>query len=126
MKKILLVAAMVLLLAMSSLGIIGCGGGGSTSPTAAYSIMGTWSYNMTGWDEGTITFSGTDTSGTYSGINYYGYTHTGTYTVDGTSVTVTRDSTDGFVWSGSFNDANSMSGTWTAESSSNTWTATRQ
>ena len=54
------------------------------------------------WDEGTITFSGSDTSGSYTKVNFYHYTYSGSYTVDGSSVTITSPLQ---TWRGSFSSA---------------------
>jgi hypothetical protein len=79
----------------------------------------------TSWDSGTITFTGSDTSGTYTKIDFYGTTSTGNYTVNGVNVTITEENQN---WTGTFSDAANMSGTWnlTTGSDSGTWTAVKQ
>ena len=109
---------------------VGCSSGGSdsgTSPSAVYSIVGPWGYVLISqgntWDQGTITFSGSDTSGTYAKTNFYGITYNGSYSVNGTSVTISEE---GATWTGTFASATMMNGTWTAGDDSGTWTAAKQ
>ena len=114
-------------------GVSGCGDGDNDDPVtpAIYSILGTWAYamimgnNTTTWDNGTITFTGTDTSGTYTKTDFYGTTSTGNYTVNGVNVTITEENQN---WTGTFSDAANMSGTWNSTTGldSGTWTATKQ
>ncbi|MFC1853493.1 hypothetical protein ACFL27_25155 [candidate division CSSED10-310 bacterium] len=93
----------------------------TTAPAA--DIRGTWSYiqssNTGTYDQGTITFSGSTSSGSYSGFNYYEYEFSGNYTVHGNDVTLTGDKE----WTGAFDDSTHMSGTWYYDSELCTWTA---
>ncbi len=128
MKKLLIVLV-VISLTMFSI-VSGCSNGNGSDPvtSALYSILGTWAYTMImgtdTWDAGTITFTGTDTSGTYTKMNIYNIEYQGTYTVDGSTVTITEtDQT----WTGTLSDEENISGTWThVNSDAGTWTATKQ
>lgn len=129
MKKHVLVLLLLVSITML-VGGNGCGNSDSSTPAtpATYSILGTWAYTMlmgsNTWDSGTITFTGSDTGGTFTQINFYGVTYTGNYTVKGTDVAITGPET----WTGTFSDALNMGGTWNSTSSSDagTWTAIKQ
>lgn len=129
MKKNLLIFLLIISISLL-FGLSGCGDGDDDNPVtpATYSILGTWAYTMimggNTWDSGTITFTGTDTSGTFTQINFYSATYTGTYTVNGTDVTISGPER----WTGTFSDAANMSGTWNSTTSSDagTWTAIKQ
>ncbi|MBN2398841.1 MAG: hypothetical protein JXI33_00710 [Candidatus Aminicenantes bacterium] len=90
-----------------------------------YDIRGSWNTQITwvgGWiDDPVITFSGTKKSGTLTST----YDDTGTYTVDGKNVSWRFDWDPTFVWTGTFTDKDSMSGTINWDGDTATWTATR-
>jgi hypothetical protein len=109
----------------------GCGSSSSNdNPTtpATFNIIGKWNYTMLSgnntWDSGSFTFTGSSESGTYTQVNIYDVTYTGTYTVSGDKVTL--DGSEDF--SGTFSDASNMSGTWRKDDSSESgsWTAVKQ
>jgi hypothetical protein len=119
----------VLLLCGTLLFANGCSSSSSDPTTpATFSILGAWDYTMlTGnntWDTGTFTFTGSSESGTYTQVNWYNVTYTGTYTVSGVDVELDG----GENLSGTFSDASNMGGTWTSDdgSESGTWTAVKQ
>ena len=110
----------------------------STGPSGTFTITGTWTFNQNNaggsfWDNGTVTFTGTATSGTFSMTVAEGITHTGTYTVNGSSVNISGTYTvysGTFSWTGTFSSSTAMSGSWThtrpvddALDASGTWTA---
>lgn len=112
-----------------SLFIGGCGSSSdSTSPSATYSITGTWAYTLVttdlGLEAGTMTFIGTDVLGTFAIVKLSIEIDTGSYTVDDVTVTMTGSQT----WSGTFSDESTMSGTWQDidTSTSGTWIARKQ
>jgi hypothetical protein len=125
-----IIKTFVVLILCGGLIIVGGCTSSSSDPTtpATFSILGTWTYTMlTGnntWDTGTFTFTGTSESGTYTQVNIYNITYTGTYTVSG--INVTLDGSEDF--SGTFSDAANMNGNWTLDdgSESGTWTAVKQ
>ncbi len=103
-----------------------------------YDITGKWTFVMTAqggnaldqtWDP--VTFTGSKKSGTYQ-IQNYG-DGAGSYTVDGKNVSM-KSTFSGYNWTftGTFTDANTMSGTSTFIESGNptpdtwNWTATKQ
>lgn len=98
------------------------------SPGADFDIRGEWSYTMTAsdgntYDNGTITFSGEPTQGTYHQVNVYQVEYEGDFSVLGTDLTLTGDET----WEGTIVDANTLSGTWThPDGASGTFTASRK
>ena len=125
-----LVILLVLGTFLSGMSIAGCSSSDNgTSPTATvpHSILGTWTYRLimggNTWDNGSITFSGSDTSGTYRKTNFYNVVYTGNYSVNGVTISITETNQE---WRGSFSNANSMGGSWTAGSDQGSWTATRQ
>ena len=128
MKKTTMFVMLLLSLGLMTVG--GCSSSSSDPTTpATFSILGTWAYTMLSgnntWDTGTFTFTGTSESGTYTQLNIYNVTYTGTYTVSG--VNVTLDGPENY--SGTFSDADNISGTWVSDSDANlngTWTAVRQ
>lgn len=90
---------------------------------ADYDIRGTWDYVMTDtnqntYDEGTITFEGSPTKGTYLQINIYDVDYEGEYTVQGTTLVLTGDES----WNGEMADADHISGTWQHEGEGNSGT----
>ncbi len=97
-----------------------------------YDITGTWQSNVhsttINWDY-TIshTFTGKKKSGTVLESGFCG--ETGTYTVDGKNVnfTITWSSGNAGVFTGTFIDKDTMSGTFheTLSTNTGTWTATR-
>ena len=119
----------VLLICGSLLLTAGCSSSSSDPTTpATFSILGTWTYTMLKgtdtWDTGTFTFTGAPESGTYTQVNIYNVTYTGTYAVS--SVNVTLDGPEDF--SGSFTDTTNMNGVWNSDDlfDSGTWTAVKQ
>jgi hypothetical protein len=75
------------------------------------------------YDMGTIIFSGSPTTGTYTELNIYQIEYNGEYQVSGGSLNLTGDED----WQGTIKDANTMSGTWQHDDGfSGTWTALRQ
>ncbi len=110
MKKI------IVLLALLSLLLAGCGSDDKPL-TADYDITGTWEYTLhqddmedTTYDNGTITFSGVPTEGTYTLINFYDIEESGTYLVD--RLVFGINGGDEFRVKGSFTDADHLLGTW--------------
>jgi hypothetical protein len=94
-----------------------------------YDITGTWNFHLVSitypgdtfdWQ---LTFTGTKKSGTF--IDDDGYT--GTYSVDGKTVTSIRYNGDDISFTGEFTAKDTMSGTytWAEWSEVGTWTATR-
>ncbi|GAK50933.1 hypothetical protein U14_02175 [Candidatus Moduliflexus flocculans] len=98
-----------------------------TAPTNEYNILGVWAYTMAQggetWDSGTITFTGTAASGTFLQKTVFNAEYSGTYTVSGNAVSL-KGPED---WTGTFSDANTMSGTWSSNDTpdTGTWTMTR-
>jgi len=96
--------------------------------SADYDIRGTWHYilidtNGNNFDEGTVTFSGSPTSGTYIELNFYDVEYTGKYQVKHTSLSLIGDEN----WQGVISDSNNISGTWKhVNGFSGTWSAVRQ
>lgn len=94
----------------------------------AYNILGTWAYTMTqgsdNWDSGTMEFAGTAASGTFTQTTVYNAVYTGTYTVNGGTVSL-KGPED---WTGTFSNATAMSGTWTSNDTpdTGTWTMTKR
>ena len=92
-----------------------------------FDIRGEWNYTMTStdgntYDNGTITFSGEPTQGTYRQVNIYQVEYEGDFTVNGIDLVLTGDET----WEGTIVDANNLSGTWShADGASGTFTAVR-
>jgi hypothetical protein len=99
-----------------------CGG------KADYDIQGTWDYTMVledgnTYDQGTITFTGETTTGTYLQVNIYTVEYAGEYTVKGTVLKLTGDE----VWQGTLTSAVEMAGTWVHEGEARgTWTAVKE
>ena len=95
---------------------------------ADYDIRGTWKYTLIDtagntFDDGTVTFSGSPTSGTYTELNFYDVEYSGKYRVKNTSLSLVGDEN----WQGIISDGNSMSGTWNhINGFSGTWSAARQ
>ncbi len=127
MKRI----AIVLLLAFV---LVACGGAPEApaplpAEAPAFDITGEWAYEMlradgSGWDNGTITFVGSATSGEYIQINIYEIEYRGGYSVGGNALQLT-----GYLnWQGAFSDADTLSGTWSDEQNNETgtFTATRK
>ncbi len=111
----------------------GCNDDDDKTPTtpATYAITGNWAYTMLKgadtWDTGALTFVGSETSGTYTQVNIYSESYTGSYSVSGANVTFSRAGDDSYV--GAFTDAANMNGTWKSlanSEDSGTWTATKQ
>ena len=99
----------------------------SCSPATEYDIRGAWDFTMIYqdglfYDDGTITFSGSETSGTYRLVNYYEIEYEGEFKVNGVAITLVGDDN----WKGNFIDANHLAGTWEAEDESGEWSATRR
>jgi len=100
----------------------------TATPANDYNIVGVWAYTMAQegeiWDSGTITFTGTTASGAFTQNTVHNAEYTGTYTVSGNAVSL-KGPED---WTGTFSDANTMSGTWTSNDTPDTgaWTMTRQ
>ena len=91
--------------------------------SADYDVRGTWQYVMTDsnlntYDEGTITFNGTPTKGTYLQLNIYDVEYEGDYAVQGTMLVLTGDES----WNGEMADADHISGTWQHEGEGNSGT----
>ena len=90
-------------------------------------LGGVWSYTLTDtsgntYDGGTIRFEGGDLSGTWTQRNLYDVEYSGTWAVDGVTVTVTGPET----WKGRATGPDSLEGTWTKDNGdSGTWTARR-
>ena len=107
---------------IASLVLAACGGG------ADYDIRGAWEYTMLDtdgnvFDEGTISFSGGMTEGTYVEVNTYAIEYEGEYRVKGSSLSLTGYET----WRGTIEDANTMSGAWEHDDGfSGTFTAARR
>lgn len=99
-----------------------CGG------KADYDIRGTWDYTMALedgniYDQGTITFTGETTKGTYVQVNIYTVEYEGEYTVKGSDLKLTGDET----WQGVLTSAVEMAGTWVHEGEARgTWMAVKQ
>jgi len=99
----------------------------SCAPQADYDLTGTWDYTMIDtdgntYDDGTITFSGSPTSGTYLEVNIYEVEYNGDYRVKDSEVVLTGDE----VWQGSFSDADHMRGVWQHDDGfEGEWTAVR-
>ncbi|MBI3158795.1 MAG: hypothetical protein HYZ26_04240 [Chloroflexi bacterium] len=121
MKRIALLAALALLLAA-------CGGGAAGAPAVpadapAFDITGEWAYEMYAadgnqWDAGTITFSGSASSGTYTQINIYAIEYSGEYAVGGSTLQLS-----GYLnWQGAFGDADTLTGTWVDDQNDQTGT----
>lgn len=95
-------------------------------------IQGEWVYVLHAknndstyeYDTGTITFTGTETSGTARLINFYGYEYEGKYSVSEAHVRIEADQ----VWTGQFFGADSMAGIWFEENEgiSGEWEAGRK
>ena len=92
-----------------------------------FDIRGEWGYTMTAtdgntYDNGTITFSGEPTKGTYRQVNVYQVEYEGEFNVNDTELVLTGDET----WQGTIVDANNLSGTWShVDGVSGTFTASR-
>ncbi len=94
--------------------------------SAVYDIRGTWTYAQyyaegEVYDAGTIVFSGDTEEGNYTGMDYYGNSFSGTYTVEGLDVHIAGSK----VLTGEFNDNNNMEGTWLLEGDPEAWEAWR-
>ena len=93
------------------------------------SIRGTWGYTMfqgsNTYDTGTLSsFAGTETSGTFTQTNHYGYAYQYAYSVNGNNVRFTRGPNE--TWIGKFVSPRKMEGTWESPNGSGPWTATKQ
>jgi len=98
----------------------------------AYSIQGTWEYvlyteldgSSNEYDLGTITFTGDESAGNVSLLNFYEIEYPGTYIVSGSEVTIQMDQ----VWTGRFTDEQHLAGTGTAadEEAGGEWEAVRR
>ena len=93
-----------------------------------FDIRGEWTYTMTAtdgntYDNGSITFSGEPTQGTYHQVNVYQVEYEGDFSVNGSDLVLTGDET----WEGTIVDANNLSGTWShPDGASGTFTASRK
>lgn len=105
----------------------GSGGGDTTD-----NIVGTWFYRQDDpeWNavaDGTITFTGSETSGTFTQLDNVNYaTYNGSYTVEGSHVTITGSV---FILTGVFTTSSRMDGTWHRVDNSEmrgTWWAEKQ
>lgn len=109
-------------LLISMMVLVACGSGA----TATYDVRGTWDYVFTTpngniWDEGTITFKGSPTKGTFVQVNIYDVEYEGAYTVRDEQLTIEGPET----WEGAFLDENEIVGTWEGGGDRGTWVATR-
>ena len=85
----------------------------SCAPQPEYDIRGSWDYVMTAdngdtYDLGTITFEGKPAKGTYLQINIYEIEYDGEYKVSSNQIDLSGYEN----WTGTFNDANTITGTW--------------
>jgi len=93
-----------------------------------FDVRGEWEYTMIAtdgntYDNGTITFSGEPTQGTYRQVNVYQVEYEGEFSVDVTNLVLTGDET----WEGMILNANNLSGTWShADGVSGTFRAIRK
>lgn len=105
--------------------LIGLSGCKKAQELILYNILGTWNYSQSysggTYDTGTITFSGTKSSGTFSLVNFYNITYTGNYTVNDNNITTTGS----IEWNGKLTSDNNMSGTWNYNGETATWEANR-
>lgn len=67
--------------------------------------------NLNTYDEGTITFEGSPTQGTYLQFNIYDVDYDGEYSVRGTTLVLTGDES----WKADILDADHITGTWQHE-----------
>ncbi|TAK11391.1 MAG: hypothetical protein EPO32_12245 [Anaerolineae bacterium] len=111
--------------------LVACGSADTPTVPAdapAFDVTGEWAYEMIAadgnvWDNGTITFKGSASSGAYNQINVYEIEYTGEYTAGGNALQLT-----GYLnWQGTFSDADTLSGTWVDDQNdqTGTFTATR-
>ncbi len=94
--------------------------------SAEYDIRGTWDYvqyhmETVVYDNGTISFSGDPSGGTWTLYNLYDVEYIGTYHVNNTKVVLEGEEQ----WIGNFMDETHMEGSWQGEDDSGTWTATK-
>lgn len=132
MKRTLTLLSLLVLL------LTGCGGqapapADTPAPVAPaaeeFDPRGVWQYTLIAdngntYDTGTIIFSGGMEAGTYTQMNLYNVEYEGEYTyVDGIFTLQGAQ-----IWTGSFADADHMSGTFESpvDAASGTWIATRQ
>ena len=98
--------------------------GGKKKSEDTYDIRGNWTLKLDLYEQIYMTFSGSSTSGTYTGYDS-AYSYQGTYSVNGRQVQF-MDSDIPLTCTGSFSDSNNMSGSYTFTGVGNgSWTAAR-
>jgi uncharacterized lipoprotein NlpE involved in copper resistance len=124
MKKstILLILAIVF-------SLVGCTSGqdANAESQTAFNILGEWEYTLIAtdgntYDNGTITFKGDASRGTWTQLNFYEIEYSGTFTVKGNVITLAGDG----IWQGNITDASHMSGEWQNNEASGEWTAVKK